>query len=127
MSRLLPHERMAAAGGAGWVSLAAIGEAVYRVWLRSPSGTWYRYEGGDVPVKGQRHMPSDGGTWPAYLAQVAEGRCGAMEGRAGDTGTRWRLAPASAGMPIPWHPGGARGVACLALEAARSLASGGAR
>lgn len=117
---------MAAAGGAGWVSLAAIGEAVYRVWLRSPSGTWYRYEGGDVPRTGQRHMPMDAGDWRPYVDSMADGSHGPRTGQAGPS-TRWRLAPASAGMPIPWHPGGARGVACLALEAARSLASGGAR
>ena len=125
MSRLLPHQRMAAVGGAGWVSLAAIGEAVYRVWLRSPAGTWYRYENGDVPAKGQRHMPADAGDWRPYVDSMADGCMAPRTGQAGP-GTRWRLAPASAGMPLAWHPGGARGVACLALEAARTLA-GGAR
>ena len=123
MSRLLPHERMAAAAGAGWVSLAAIGEAVYRVWLRSPAGTWYRYEGGDVPAKGQRRMPVDAGDWRPYVDSMADGCLSPRIGSAG-AGIRWRLAPASAGMPLAWHPGGARAVACLALEAARSLAGG---
>lgn len=116
---------MAAAAGAGWVSLAAIGEAVYRVWLRSPSGTWYRYENGDVPAKGQRHMPADAGDWRPYVDAMSDGSLAPRTGQAGPS-TRWRLAPASAGMPIPWHPGRARGVACLALEAARTVA-GGAR
>lgn len=122
MSRPYPHERMMADNGAGWLSLAAIGEAVYRVWLRSPGGSWYRYEGGEPPRAARRAMPGDGGEWPAYLARVRDGRVRCIEGRADPRiagGVAWRLAAASEGMTRPWHPGGARAVVCAALEAVR--------
>lgn len=128
MARPTPHERMIADNGAGWISLAIVGQAVYRVWLRSPGGTWYRYDHlSDAPQSLGATLPRQGGHWRIYLAGVRDGSVRCIEGKADpymDAGVVWRLAAASEGMTRPWHPphadgGGAHAVACAALEAVR--------
>jgi len=131
ITRLPPHERMVAAGGAGWLSLAIVGQAVYRVWLRSPCGTWYRYDHlNNAPQSFGSTLPSQGGDWRAHLDHVRDGRVRCIEGWADPWmggGVVWRLAAASEGMTRPWHPphtddDGAHVVACAALEAVRAAA-----